>query len=155
MTSLGLRLCWSILEYFLWNCSFGLVYSSFVNLSFQNINWVAQSSGSISKYGKEQYLWKHDIWLTSAFHTYIPRKFKRDWSPSHCLRSKKPPLTLKPAALRPKFKFFSCEKSDVSRYMNEITTRYPLIALISHKPFRTRAWNIKTNYHELIEAVKQ
>ena len=69
MTSLGLRLCWSILEYFLWNCSFGLVYSSFVNLSFQNINWVAQSSGSISKYGKEQCLWKHDTWLTSAFHT--------------------------------------------------------------------------------------
>ena len=57
-----------------------------------------------------------------------PRKFKRDGSPSNCLRSKKPLWLLKPAALPPKFKFFPCEKSDFSRYIYEITTRYSLIA---------------------------
>ena len=58
----------------------------------------------------------------------IPMKFKRDGSPSHCLRSKKPPLTLKPAALPPKFKFFLARNPTSAGILNEITTRYPLIA---------------------------
>ena len=70
--------------------------------------------GHPSTLNGQMLLWNLEIFCGCSL---TPRKFKRDGSPSHCLRSKKTPLTLKPATLPPKFKFFPCEKSDV--WINE------------------------------------